>query len=108
MYKRQTQRDALAVRVGYRFCRRLTLVQREIVLADAADGAYPVVGDVRKGGARRDAAVRVAHFRVLDVAAYVANVLVHGNLPVVEWLQHAYPPTGSVSAQAGIRSETIR
>ena len=52
-------------------------VQREVVLANAAYGANPVFGDVLEGSSRSDAAVGIAHSWVVDVAAYVADVLVH-------------------------------
>ena len=49
----------------------------EVVLAYAADGAYPVFGDVFKGSAGGDAAVGVAYFGVINVTTGVANVLFH-------------------------------
>lgn len=52
-------------------------VQREVVLANAAYGTNPVFGDVFEGSSRSDAAVGIAHSWVVDVAAYVADVLVH-------------------------------
>jgi hypothetical protein len=55
----------------------LLLFCREVVLAYAADGAYPVFGDVFEGGAGGDAVVGVAHFRVIHVTTGVANVLFH-------------------------------
>ena len=47
----------------------LLLVGLEVRLAGAADGAEPVVGDLLEGGARRDAAVRIALLGVVDEAA---------------------------------------
>ena len=49
----------------------------EIVLAYAAEGAYPVGGDVLESSAGGNAAVGVAFGRVVDVTADVANVLFH-------------------------------
>ena len=54
------------------------LVEREVGLARAADGAEPVGGDVVEGGAGGDAAVRVALGGVVDEPARLADPLLNG------------------------------
>ena len=54
--------------------KRLSLLKD--VLAQAAGGADPVLGDLLPGGAGGDAVVRVAYRRVIDVTAG-ADILVH-------------------------------
>ena len=65
--------------MGFRFCfvLKLLLLYGEVVLAYAADGAYPVLRNVFEGSAGSDAAVRIAYFRVIHVTTSVANVLFH-------------------------------
>ena len=53
------------------------LGRREVALADTADGAHPVFGDVFEGSTGLDAAVGIAGFGVVDVTAYVAYILFH-------------------------------
>ena len=47
----------------------------EITLADAAEGAYPVVGDVLKCCPCGNAAIGITYCGVVDVAANFTNVL---------------------------------
>ena len=49
----------------------------EIVLADATDGAAPVVGQLLKGGAGDNAVVGIALCRIVNMTANFANVLFH-------------------------------
>lgn len=56
---------------------RVMLFFGEIVFAYAAEGAYPVLGDIFPGSAWLDAVVGIAHFGVVNVTASVANVLSH-------------------------------
>lgn len=56
---------------------RRSIDLRELVLAYAADGAYPVVGQVFKLGAGRNPAVGIAYGGVIDPVADFANVFVH-------------------------------
>ena len=51
------------------------LLRFEIALADTADGAYPIVGDVLKRCSCGDAAIRITYCGVVDVTANFANVL---------------------------------
>ena len=51
------------------------LLGLKVALADAADGAYPVVGDVLKRCSCGDAAIGITYCGVVDVAAYFTNVL---------------------------------
>ena len=50
----------------------------EHFLADAADGAVPVFGQIGKGGASGDFALAVALVGAVDVAAVAHLALVHG------------------------------
>ena len=52
-------------------------LSREILLANATDGAHPVVGQVLEGGAGGYTVVGVAQFRIIDITAGVANILFH-------------------------------
>ena len=49
---------------------------RELFLAQAADGAHPIFGDIFPGRAGSDAVVRIAGFGVIDITAG-ALVLIH-------------------------------
>ncbi len=51
------------------------LLRFEIALADAADGAYPIVGDVLKRCSCGDAAIWITYCGVVDVTANFTNVL---------------------------------
>ena len=53
------------------------LLYREVVLAYSADGANPVLGNVFKGCAWSDTAIRIANFWVIHVTAGLADVLFH-------------------------------
>ena len=49
----------------------------EVVFSDATERAYPVRRDVFEGRSGRDAAVRIPHLGVIDIAADVAYVFLH-------------------------------
>ena len=49
----------------------------KIVLAYAAKGANPVVGDILKCCSGLDATFGVAHFGVIDPTTNLANILLH-------------------------------
>jgi hypothetical protein len=49
----------------------------KIVLADTALGAFPVVGNIFKLGSRRNPAVGIADFRVVNPATYVTDIFFH-------------------------------
>ena len=51
------------------------LLGLKVALADAADGAYPVVGDVLKRCSSGDTAIGISYCGVVDVTANFANVL---------------------------------
>ena len=51
------------------------LLRFEIALANAADGAYPIVGDVLKRCSCGDAAIGISYCGVVDVTANLTNVL---------------------------------
>ena len=51
------------------------LLRFEIALADTADGAYPIVGDVLKCRSCGDAAIGISYCGVVDVTANFTNVL---------------------------------
>ena len=53
----------------------ILLLGLEVVLADAADGAYPIVGDVLKRCSCGDAAIGITYCGVVDVTANFTNVL---------------------------------
>jgi len=55
---------------------RMESGRAERVLAQAADGAYPILGNVFPLGAGSDAAFGIAHFGIIDVTAG-ALVLFH-------------------------------
>ena len=58
------------------------LLGLEIILADAADGAYPIVGDVLERCSWGNATIGISYCGVVDVAANFANVL-HNFLKVL-------------------------
>ncbi len=49
----------------------------ELVLAYATNRAYPIFGEIFKSCAGSNAAIGVAHCRIVFVSANVANVLFH-------------------------------
>jgi len=49
----------------------------EIVLADAAERAFPVVGEFFKRSPRRNVVLWIADFGIIDVTTDFANVLFH-------------------------------
>ena len=53
----------------------ILLLWLEVILADATNGAYPVVGDVLKRCSCGDAAIRITNCGVVDVTANFTNVL---------------------------------
>ena len=55
----------------------LVFSRREVALAYTAEGAYPILGNVFKGCACSDAAIRIAYFGVVHITAYVAHILFH-------------------------------
>ena len=61
-----------------RMIRARRLVRRgELVLAGAAVGAHPVIGEILEGGSGLDAVAGVPNLRVVDVAADIARVFLH-------------------------------
>jgi hypothetical protein len=54
--------------------------RREIFLAGAAIGTYPIVGKILEGHPGLDTTVRVTDFGIVYVSANVANVLLHDSL----------------------------
>lgn len=56
----------------------LVFVGYELVLAYTADGANPIIWNVFKGCARGDATIGITHFGVVDIAARLAKILLHG------------------------------
>ena len=94
------------------------LLDGEIVFAYAADGAYPIFGNVFKGCAGGDAAIGVAYFGVIHITAGFANVLLHKLFNVlmfsvfqygVDFLNDRFGfdivQTGVVAAHAGFLTE---
>ena len=57
--------------------RRGTLYRFEVFLADTAEGANPIVGDLFKRRSRVDSAVRIAYLGIINVVAYGTSVLSH-------------------------------
>ena len=57
----------------------LLLDNAEVVLANTAEGAYPVVWNILESCSRLDAAVRIAYFRVIDITAYITYILLHND-----------------------------
>jgi hypothetical protein len=51
------------------------------ILADTAQRAYPILGNVLPAGTRRNAVVRIAHSLVIDISADFANVFHFLHLP---------------------------
>ena len=49
----------------------------EILFPYAADGAYPIVGDILEGGAGGDSSVGVAYRGVINPVAYFTSVFFH-------------------------------
>ena len=49
----------------------------ELVLAYAAEGTYPILGEVFEGSAGSYPVVRIAGLRVIFISAEIANVLFH-------------------------------
>lgn len=58
-----------------------TLLLRELILANTAQGAYPILGQVFKLGAGGNAVVRIAHLGVITIAANVAYIDFHWLVP---------------------------
>ena len=56
----------------------------EILFPYAADGAYPIVGDILEGGAGGDSSVGVAYRGVINPVAYLTSVLFH-SLNILKW-----------------------
>jgi hypothetical protein len=54
-----------------------SILRLEILLAGAADGAHPVIGQFLERSSRRDSPIGIALGRIVDIAAYRANVLLH-------------------------------
>ena len=59
------------------FLHVLVLLYLEIVLANTADGAYPIIWDVFKSCSGRDAVIWVSLGGVINIATNCANVLLH-------------------------------
>lgn len=57
--------------------RKLVFQDGKVVLADAAFGAFPIVGNIFEGGTGGNAAIGVAHFGVVDPSAYIAYIFFH-------------------------------
>ena len=57
--------------------RHILIFRAEVFLAYAADGAYPVLGEVFESGAGSYAVIGVAELWIIDVTAGVANILFH-------------------------------
>ena len=72
----------------------------EYVLAEAANGANPIVGNVLKGGAGSDTAVGIANLGIVNIAAG-AYVLFHSMLPP-RLLEIAIEQTFKPAAVAGL------
>ena len=49
----------------------------EHVLADSADGADPVIGNILKGCAGSDAAVGITNLRIIHISAGITYILIH-------------------------------
>jgi hypothetical protein len=49
----------------------------EHIFVDLAQGAYPVIRNVLKGGSRSDTAVWVAFFGIVHVLAHGADIFLH-------------------------------
>lgn len=49
----------------------------EVILANSADGAHPIIGEFLKGSTGLDAVIGIAYFGVVHVAAYVTYILLH-------------------------------
>ena len=49
----------------------------ELVLAYAAQGADPILGKIFKRSARGDSIVRITHLGIVNIATYIANILLH-------------------------------
>ena len=60
--------------------RRGALYRFEVFLADTAEGAYPIVGDLFKRRARVYSTVRISHLGIINVVAYGTSVLSHFSL----------------------------
>ena len=55
----------------------LILYNLEVFLSNAADGAYPVFGNIFKRSARSNAAFGITYLGVVNPVTYSANVLLH-------------------------------
>ena len=89
------------------------LLGLEIVLANTADGAYPIVGNVLEGCSRGDATVGISYCGVIDVTANFANVLHNRKCLVINNRKYSLNnplgrnviQTGIVAALAGLIAE---
>ena len=62
-------------------CFTCGLLLGELVLAYAAQGADPILGEVFELGAGGNAVIGVAHLGVIALAANVAHIHFHGVIP---------------------------
>ncbi len=58
-------------------CDNLIFDDRKVVFANAALGAFPIVGNIGKGGAGGDSIIGIASFGVINPAAYVTDIFFH-------------------------------
>ena len=55
------------------------LFLREHILAHAAQGAHPILRKLVKGSTRIDSIVRIAYRGIINIAAYIAYILIHNS-----------------------------
>jgi orotate phosphoribosyltransferase len=55
------------------------LFLREHILAHAAQGAHPILRKLVKGSTRIDSIVGIAYRGIINIAAYIAYILIHNS-----------------------------
>ena len=70
--KRTTQNWAVLFLYSYK------LLLGELVLAYAAQGAYPIFRDRLKSGAGLHAVIRIANSRIIHISANITYIFFHG------------------------------
>lgn len=50
---------------------------RKLILADSAQRANPIFRDISESGSRRYSIVRITHLGIVNIATYIANILLH-------------------------------
>ena len=56
------------------------LYRREVVFSYSAERANPIIGNILKRCSGSYAAIRISHFGVVNVPAYITYILLHNSI----------------------------